>query len=74
MATKRKQYNTCTKQFTLAALRMMEQSDRPTSSITMELAIRRNQLYKWKEPMKKKADVASSTRNLWGRISAVGVK
>ena len=46
MTTKRKLYNTYTKEFKLEALRMMDESDRPTSVIAMELGIRRNQLYK----------------------------
>ena len=58
MNTKRNPYNTYTKEFKLEALRLMEQSDRPASAIAMELGIRRNQLYKWKEQMDKKGDVA----------------
>ena len=38
----------------------MEESDRRASEIAMELGIRRNQLYKWKEQMTKKGDVASA--------------
>jgi transposase len=40
----------------------MNDSDRPASAIAMELGIRRNQLYKWKEQMDKKGDVASSKK------------
>lgn len=58
MSSKRKPYNTYTKEFKLEALRMMGQSDRPASEIAMQLGIRRNQLYKWKEQLKKKGDVA----------------
>ncbi len=53
MTRKRKPYKTYTKEFKLEALRLMEQSDRPASEIAMQLGIRRNQLYKWKEQMKK---------------------
>jgi transposase len=46
MTRKRKPYKTYTKELKLEALRLMEESDRPASEITMELGIRRNQLYK----------------------------
>ena len=59
---KRKPYKTYTKEFKLEALKLMETSDRPASEIAMQLGIRRNQLYKWKEQMAKKGDVASSKR------------
>ena len=62
MSSTRKPYNTYTKEFKLEALRLMEQSDRPASAIAMELGIRRNQLYKWKEQMDKKGDVASAKK------------
>jgi transposase len=62
MSSKRKPYNTYTKEFKLEALRLMAQSDRPASAIAMELGIRRNQLYKWKEQMDKKGDVASARK------------
>ncbi|MCK4710321.1 MAG: transposase [Gammaproteobacteria bacterium] len=58
MSSKRKPYNTYTKEFKLEALRMMDESDRPTSEVAMKLGIRRNQLYKWKEQLEKKGDVA----------------
>lgn len=62
MTTKRKPYNTYSKEFKLEALRMMDESDRPASEIAMNLGIRRNQLYKWKEQMNKKGDVASAKK------------
>ncbi len=62
MSSKRKPYNTYTKEFKLEALRLMDESDRPASAIAMELGIRRNQLYKWKEQMDKKGDVASARK------------
>jgi transposase len=51
MISKRKPYNTYTKEFKLEALRLMNESDRPSSEIAAELGIRRNQLYKWKEQL-----------------------
>ncbi len=62
MTAKRKPYNTYTKEFKLEALRLMDESDRPASAIAMELGIRRNQLYKWKEQMEKKGEVASAKK------------
>ncbi len=46
-----KKRKTFTKEFKLEAIRLMENSERPSSEIAMELGIRRNQLYKWKEPL-----------------------
>ena len=62
MTIKRKPYKTYPEAFKLEALRMMEGSDRPASEIARQLGIRRNQLYKWKEQMIQKGDVASSKR------------
>ena len=62
MTTKRKPYNTYTKEFKLEALRMMDESDRPASEIAVNLGIRRNQLYKWKEQMIKKGEKAFSKK------------
>ncbi len=62
MNSKRKPYKKYTKEFKLEALSLMEGSDRPASEIAMQLGIRRNQLYKWKEQMKNKGDVTSSKR------------
>ena len=62
MSSKRKPYNTYTKEFKLEALRLMEQSAHPASAIAMELGIRRHQLYKWKEQVDKKGGVASAKK------------
>ena len=58
MTTKRKPYKTFTKEFKLEAVRLMESSDKPSSQIALELGIRRNQLYKWKEQLIKHGDLA----------------
>ena len=58
MVQKRKPYKTYTKEFKLEAVRLMMESDRPSSEIAMELGIRRNQLYKWKEQLEKQGEVA----------------
>jgi transposase len=59
MTIKRKPYNTYTKEFKLEAIRLLNESSRPASQLAMELGIRRNQLYKWKEQMIKTGAVAS---------------
>jgi transposase len=62
MSKLRKPYKTYTREFKLEALRLMEESGRRPSEIAMELGIRRNQLYKWKEQLNKKGEVTSSKR------------
>ncbi|MCU7802929.1 MAG: transposase [Candidatus Thiodiazotropha sp. (ex Lucinoma borealis)] len=62
MTTKRKPYKTYSKEFKEEAVRLMETSQKPSSEIAMELGIRRNQLYKWKEQMDNKGDKAFSGR------------
>ena len=62
MSNLRKPYKTYTREFKLEALRLMEESGRRPSEIAMELGIRRNQLYKWKEQLNKKGDVAPAKK------------
>lgn len=58
MTNKRKPYKTYTREFKIEAVRLMEESGRPPAEIAMELGIRRNQLYKWKEQLACKGDEA----------------
>jgi len=44
MVKKRKPYNIYTKVFKLETLRLMDESDKPSSQIALELSIRRNLL------------------------------
>ena len=60
MNRKRKPYKTYTREFKLEAVRLMETSDRPATEIAMELGLRRNQLYKWKEQLSHQGDSAFS--------------
>ncbi len=60
MTRKRKPYKTYTKEFKEEAVHMMDSSDIPAAEIAMELGIRRNQLYKWKEQMENNGDKAFS--------------
>ena len=62
MVTKRRPYKTYPKDFKLEAIRLMEESDRPAAEVAMQLGIRRNQLYKWKEQMSKRGDVPSAKK------------
>lgn len=62
MKQKRKPYQTYTKEFKQEAVRLMETSNRPSSEIAMELGIRRNQLYKWKEQLSEKGTEAFKGR------------
>ncbi len=59
---KKTQCNSYTKEFKLEALRLLEESDRPATEIALQLGIRRNLLYKWKEQMMTKGDVPSVKR------------
>ena len=58
MTSKRKPYKTYTREFKIEAVRLMAESDRPSSELAAELGIRRNQLYKWKEQLENKGDKA----------------
>jgi transposase len=62
MHKKRTPYKTYTQEFKREAVRLMKTSDRPSSQIALELGIRRNQLYKWKEQLETKGDVSSAKR------------
>ena len=58
MTRKRKPYKTYTKEFKAEAVKLMEESDRPAAEIALELGVRRNQLYKWKEQLQAKGERA----------------
>ena len=60
MTSKRKPYQTYTRDFKLEAVRLMNESDRPAAEIARELGVRRNQLYKWKEQLTRKGEAAFS--------------
>ncbi len=60
--SERKPYKTYTKEFKQEAVRLMDESDRPAAEIAMELGLRRNQLYKWKEQLSNKGEQAFSGR------------
>ena len=58
MTNRRKPYKTYTREFKIEAVRLMSESDKPSSELAAELGIRRNQLYKWKEQLENKGDKA----------------
>jgi len=45
----RKPRETFTREFKLEAVRLLNKGDKAAATIAMELGIKRNQLYKWKE-------------------------
>jgi transposase len=53
-------YKTYTKEFKLEAIRLMEESGHTPSEIAMQLGIRRNQLYKWKEQVANRGEAVFS--------------
>lgn len=62
MTRKRKPYTTYTKEFKQEAVRLLNESGRPASELALELGVRRNQLYKWKEQLEAKGEKAFSGR------------
>lgn len=50
------------KEFKLEAVRLLKEADKSAAQIAVELGIRRNQLYKWREQLETTGDVASSKR------------
>jgi transposase len=62
MISKRKPYKIYTKEFKLEAVRLMETSGRPPAEIAMQLGIRRNQLYKWKDQLAMRGEAAFSNK------------
>lgn len=58
MTSKRKPYKTYAKEFKLEAVRMMDRGEKPAAELAMELGIRRNTLYKWKEQLQDKGEQA----------------
>lgn len=63
MTSKRKPYKTYSREFKLEAIRLMETSDRSSAEIALELGIRRNMLYKWKEQLEAKGDQAFTSKS-----------
>lgn len=62
MVTKRRPYKQYSQEFKREAVRMMESSGRSSQEIAMELGLRRNQLYKWKNQLENRGDSAFGGR------------
>ena len=50
--------STFSKEFKLEAVRLLEAGDKPASEIALDLGIRRNQLYKWRDQLRELGEVA----------------
>lgn len=53
-----KQRQTFTAEFKQEAVRLLEHADKPASEIALDLGVRRNQLYKWREQLADKGEHA----------------
>ena len=53
---------TFTKEFKLEAVRLLKEADKSATEIALELGIRQNQLYKWRDQLETTGDVASAKR------------
>lgn len=47
-----------TKEFKLEAVRLLKQAGKPAAEIAIELGVRRNQLYKWRDEIEQKGEAA----------------
>lgn len=56
------------KEFKQEAVRLLESADKPASEIALDLGIRRNQLYKWRDEIRKQGESAFSGKR--GRPAA----
>lgn len=45
-------------EFKREAVRLLEQADKPAAEIALDLGIRRNQLYKWRDELANKGETA----------------
>lgn len=55
---KRQPYRKFSKEFKIEAVRLAEESDKPTTQIARELGIRQNQIYKWRKLLEIKGETA----------------
>jgi len=53
-----KQRQVFNKEFKLEAVRLLESSDRPAAEVARQLGIRRNQLYKWQQELRRRGNGA----------------
>jgi transposase len=62
MTKTRKPRSIYTREFKLEAIRLMKESERPSTEIAAELGIRRNQLYRWKEQLEQKGEASLTSK------------
>lgn len=74
MTDKRKPYKTFTREFKIEAVRLMETSERSSTELAMELGVRRNQLYKWKEQLAGKENNWGQTPFIFGFLNCKRLK
>lgn len=55
-----KERKSFSEEFKLEAVRLLKEADKTAQEIALELGIRRNQLYKWRDQLEQTGDVASS--------------
>jgi transposase len=53
-----KQRQVFSKEFKLEAVRLLESSDRPAAEVARQLGVRRNQLYKWQQELRRHGNEA----------------
>jgi len=53
-----KQRQVFSKEFKLEAVRLLESSDQPAAEVARQLGIRRNQLYKWQQELRRRGNGA----------------
>jgi transposase len=50
------------REFKIEAVRLLEQADKPAAEIALSLGVRRNQIYKWQEELRRKGETAFAGR------------
>jgi len=50
------------KEFKLEAVRLLEEENKPTSELAMELGVKRTLLYRWRDQLRNKGEKAFSNR------------
>jgi transposase len=50
--------NRFTKDYKIEAVRLLQAGQKPAAQLALELGVRRNQLYKWKDQLASKGDAA----------------
>ena len=53
-----KQRQVFSREFKLEAVRLLESADRPAAEVARQLGIRRNQLYKWQQELRRRGNGA----------------